>query len=159
MKFIFFLVLYMFSQSALPSIQRNFDINVVISKKSKTDEVEIISPENNYTAIYNNSLEKFDNIVIPYAVKSPLSVSADSYKYTLSESSHFCDGNPLNVSVLIDGVVLNRGESILNADFNQSDSTNKWRDHILTLEYEVQDRLASEQVCSGLVGITVELEI
>jgi hypothetical protein len=131
---------------------------VFISKGSLSDDIEILAPDKNYTALYDVSNQKFSDIVVLFSVRSPL-IAADNYSVSLNESVHYCDAELFSVQLSLDGSAINKGETVSALDFTYSDADNKWRNHQLSLVFPEIERDVSEVSCSGLVGITVELGV
>ncbi|ELU8562255.1 hypothetical protein PO80_02515 [Vibrio parahaemolyticus] len=158
MKYIAAMLIAMFSTYASSGVGKNIDVSVYISKSEASEEIEIISQDKIHQANYTKQKQTFEDIIIPFRVRSPMEVQ-DNYNLTLTESIHVCEATPLEVSVEVDGTKVIKGDVLQRLPFVQSDSQYKWSDHLLSLSYpQIQQETVAKQ-CNGVVGIVVELTV
>ncbi|EJE8516373.1 hypothetical protein M5252_004728 [Vibrio parahaemolyticus] len=158
MKYITAMFIAMFSNYAISSVGKNIDINVYISKSEASEEIEIISQDKIHQAIYTKQKQTFEDIIIPFRVRSPMEVQ-NHYNLTLTESIHVCGATPLEVGVAVDGTKVIKGDVLQRLPFLQSDSQYKWSDHLLSLSYPQIEQETVAKQCDGVIGIVVELTV
>ncbi|EPN4952619.1 hypothetical protein ACT0HV_000574 [Vibrio diabolicus] len=129
-----------------------------ITKDSPSDTIEIEYEQKSYTGKYREENQTFDNIDIPFKVKSPISVN-QQYHLTLSQSDHQCDMAPLDVVTELDGHSIQKGDRLDNLDFVDYDSNFRWTRHILRLSFPEIKQTPQGKDCSGNLSLIVGLHI
>ena len=157
-NFLFFLLVsFAASVGALPVVEHKFGISVDIIKNSNSATLSIEADQNIFTAVYSGKLQTFSNLDMGFTISSP-ETSHGTYQITLMGSDHQCDGNPLAVTISLDGIQLvdNKRSGM---DFGDPRNGIRASRHKFTLKYPVLAQGNVVQQCSGTLSILAELDV
>ncbi|TOK18362.1 hypothetical protein CGI23_24220 [Vibrio parahaemolyticus] len=150
-----FLMLLLPSAEAL---QLTVPIQTNILKPENSSNLIIEYERDVFSAAYKQEKQTFDDILIPFTVKTSSSTS-ELYKITLQDSYHVCEDDPINVSVSIDATSVAKGDFIDDLDFLMDDADFKWTEHRMNLHFPKIVAGLKSKSCQGNVGILVELKV
>ncbi|ELR8704380.1 hypothetical protein V4T45_003993 [Vibrio vulnificus] len=134
------------------------NVSVLIVPDTESSTIRIEAMQDQFITLYRKEKNKFDDIKIHFRVVSPLSVTK-GYKLTLLEKMNQCDGMDINVETKFDNTVIEKGDEVSGLNFDSSDANEQWKFHKIDLEFPEILQTDKQQICDGLIGIQVSLDI
>lgn len=133
-------------------LERNLPVSLFITANQGTPGLEIVADEHVFQLVYDNTLQTFSPLYIPFSVRSPSGQNV-TYDLFMSQQGGRCDGTPHDLIVVskVGGETIIQGEKYRFAGIKN--------EHGVVISFPVITQTDYVKLCEGHIGVIAELVV